>query len=132
MSEPTSAIFKAVVMTALVDGRPSLSEARVVSELIELDPSFVAIEDALELGVQARVALDAHGLEDAMHALCASITAPSDQLLAFRLCARVMIADGKTEGEEAMVLGCLQEEFALPNSEVVAILDEERKRKAAP
>ena len=125
----TTAIFKAVVLTALVDGRPDLSEARVVAELVELDPSFVAIESAFEAGVQARLLLDKLGVEDALHELCEAIQAPEDQMLTFRLCARVMIADGKTEGDEAMVLGCLQEEFGLPHGEVVAILAEERKRK---
>jgi hypothetical protein len=127
----TTAIFKTVVLTALVDGRPDLSEAQVVSELVELDPSFATVEAAFEAGVQARLLLDQLGVEDALHQLCEAIPSPDDQMLCFRLCARVMIADGKTEGDEAMVLGCLQEEFGLPHGEVVAILAEERKRKAA-
>jgi len=45
------AIFQTVVLTALVDGRPAVSEARVVAELVALDPRFAGITDAFELGV---------------------------------------------------------------------------------
>ena len=41
-----------------------------------------------------------------------------------------MIADGKTEGDEAMVLGTLQELFAISPTAVRSCLDEERARKA--
>jgi hypothetical protein len=132
MSDPTAtaAIFKAVALTALVDGSSEPSEAEIVPALVALDPGFAALDHAFEAGVQARQLLEQLGVEDALHQLCEAIVEPGDQLRAFRLCARVMIADGKTEGDEAMVLGCLQEEFGLPNAEVVAILAEERQRKA--
>jgi hypothetical protein len=130
-SSATRAIFQAVVLTACVDGRPDLSEAEVVRELLTLDPRFTAIDDAFELGVQARALLGTDGVEDALEKIAAPITTNADQALAFRLCARVMIADGKTEGDEAMVLGTLQERFGMPHAAVVAILDEEHKRRSA-
>src|SRR5438445_2207927 len=107
------AIFQAVVLTALVDGSPAVSEARVVAELIALDPRFASITDAFELGVQARALLDQQGIEEALEQIVRPIGV-ADQDLTFRLCTRVMIADGRTEGDEAMVLGTLQELFGLP------------------
>jgi hypothetical protein len=130
--EPARAMFRAVTLTALVDGRPDLSEARVVSELVDLHPRFAAFDDAFELGVQARVLLDEKGVEDALNEIVAGIASPADRRLAFQLCARVMIADGQTAGEEAMVLGTLQELFALSPDDVRAILGEERARKGKP
>jgi tellurite resistance protein len=128
----TRAIFQALVLTACVDGRPEVSEADVVRELLTLDPRFTTLSsDAFELGVQARALLGKEGVEDALEKLAAPITSSADHALAFRLCARVMIADGKTEGDEAMVLGTLQERFGLSHATVVAILEDERKRRSA-
>jgi len=83
------------------------------------------------LGVAAQALLEKLGVEDAIEQLVVPIVDGTDRRLAFRLCARVMIADGKTEGDEAMVLGTLQERFGLSHGEVVATIDEERKRQAA-
>ncbi|MEO6952903.1 MAG: hypothetical protein ABI321_13945 [Polyangia bacterium] len=44
--------------------------------------------------------------------------------------ARVLVADGKTEAEEAMVLGTLQELFGLSVTSVQQHLDRERSRRA--
>ncbi len=127
----TSAIFQAAVLTAFADGRPELTEARVVAELVAIDPRFGALADPLGLGVAARALLVARGIEDALEEILAPIVAADDRRLAFRLCARVMIADDHTAGDEAMVLGTLQERFAFSPADVRAILDEERKRRTA-
>jgi hypothetical protein len=127
--EPARAIFRAVTLTALVDGRPDLSEARVVAQLVELDPRFATFDDAFELGVQTRVLLDDHGVEEALERIVAPITTTEDRRLAFRLCARVMVADGQTAGEEAMVLGTLQELFALNPEDVRTLIAEARPPK---
>jgi hypothetical protein len=127
----TRAIFQSLVLIAFVDGRPDLSEADVVRELVALDPRFTGLgEVAFELGVQARLLLDRDGVEDALARITAPITSAADRHLTFQLCARVMFADGKTEGEEAMALGTLQEAFGLSHDVVLAALEAERKRRA--
>jgi hypothetical protein len=126
----TRAVFQAIVLTALVDGRPVVSEAREVAELVALDPRFAEIGDAVELGVATRALLDRVGVEDALAEIIPGI-AEADRRLAFRLCARVMIADGKTDGDEAMVLGTMQELFGLPHAEVRACIEQETARKGA-
>lgn len=123
----TRAIFRVVALTAFVDGSDG-SEADVVKHVVGLDPRFADIADAFELGVQSRLLLDKDGVEGALDMLTKHITSRPDQLLTFRLCARAMIADGRTEGDEAMVLGTLQEHFGLQHAEVVAMIDEEKKR----
>jgi hypothetical protein len=50
--------------------------------------------------------------------IAGAITARDDQELAFRTCAQVMRADGRTEGEKAMVLGELQERFGFSPAHV--------------
>jgi hypothetical protein len=124
------AVFQTVVLTALVDGRPVVSEAREVAELVALDPRFAQITDAIELGVATRALLDRVGVEDALAEIAPGIV-EADRRLAFRLCARVMIADGKTDGDEAMVLGTMQELFNLPHAEVRSCIEQESARKAA-
>ena len=126
------AVFQTVVVTAFADGRPDLDESGVVAELVALDPRFASLPDAFELAVQVRVLVDLHGLEEALEKITASITDAEHRKLSFRLCTRAMVADGKTDGDEALVLGSLQELFGLSHEEVVATLDEERKRRATP
>ena len=129
--QSTRAIFQTVVLTSFVDGDRDLAEAKVIEQLLALDPRFSGLTDAFELGVAAQALLEKLGVEDAIEQLVVPIVDGTDRRLAFRLCARVMIADGKTEGDEAMVLGTLQERFGLSHGEVVATIDEERKRQAA-
>ena len=134
MSHPdpsTRAIFQSLVLAALADGTIVRSEAEVVEALLKLDARFAAVTDAFELAVATRVLLDSKGIEEALEHIVAPIKTAPDRALTFRMCARVIIADGKTEGDEAMVLGSLQELFSLSLAEVKEALDEERARKAA-
>ncbi len=128
-SAATRAIFQAVVLTALADGSVPRSEADVVDEMLKLDERFAKIADAFDLAVAVRVLLDAHGIEGALEKIVANVKDAADHRTTFRLCARIIIADGKTEGEEAMVLGTLQELFALSIADVRAAFEAERKRK---
>ncbi len=125
------AIFQAVVVTALVEGQDDLDDAKVVDALKSLDPRFAALPDAFEVGVRAHVLLDQLGVEEALEKIVTPIVTQADRDLTFRLCARLMVADGKTEGDEALVLGTLQESFALSHAHVVAVLDEERRKVPA-
>ena len=93
------------------------------------EPRFFGIGDAFSIGIEARRLVEEIGIEDAIERVTAPIKTPEDQRLTFRLAARLMMADGKTDGDEAMVLGTLQERFGLSHAEVVAILDAEKKPK---
>jgi len=121
------AIFEVVAMIAFVDGHLDLSEAAAVKALLAEEPRFSGIGDAFAIGIEARRLVEEIGIDDAIERVTAPITTPDDQRLAFRLAARIMMADGKTDGDEAMVLGTLQERFGLSHAEVVAILDAEKK-----
>lgn len=125
----TRAIFQAVVLSALADGSVPRSEAEVVDQMLKLDERFVHIADAFDLAVAVRVLLDAHGIEGALEQIVVDLTDAADHVTTFRLCARIILADGKTEGEEAMVLGTLQELFGLSIADVRAALEAERERK---
>lgn len=127
-----SAIFQTVVVTAFADGRQGRDEAGIVDELAALDPSFATLGNTFELAVQVRVLVELHGVEEALEKITAAITDPADRQRSFRLCTRAMVADGRTDGDEALVLGSLQELFGLSHEEVVATLDDERKRRATP
>jgi uncharacterized tellurite resistance protein B-like protein len=125
------AIFEIVAMIAFVDGHLDLNEAAAVKALLANEPRFAGIGDGFAIGIEARRLVEEIGIDEAIERVTAPITTAEDRRLAFRLCARVMMADGKTDGDEAMVLGTLQERFGITHAEVVAILDAEKQPKTA-
>jgi len=75
------------------------------------DPVLLTATEAAQLIRDGKLS-PAELMEACLERIAGGITAREDQELAFRVCAQVMRADGRTEGEEAMVLGELQERFA--------------------
>jgi hypothetical protein len=120
------AIFQAVMITALVDGRENVDDAQLVASLQAIDDRLARLPDAFELGVRAHLLVDEIGVEAALEQIVTPIVAAADRDRAFRLCARLMVADGKTDGDEALVMGTLQERFGLSHAQVRAVLDEAR------
>jgi hypothetical protein len=127
----TRGIFEAVMLTGFASHEgddEAVNDAVLVEELALLDARFADLTDRFELAVKTRAQLEQLGIEDALEQIAAHIELV-DREHTFRLCVRVMLADGKTEAAEAMVLGTLQELFALSPATVQRHLDEERAAK---
>jgi len=125
----TRAMFEALVLTAFAShGGEEVGDDVLVEELALLDSRFHDLPDRFELAVKTRVLVDKVGVEDALEQIVSRIDA-ADREPTFALSVRLMLADGKTEGPEAMVLGTLQELFALSPEAVQRHIDDERAKK---
>ena len=118
MSDDAKHVFQAVVMTALADGKYEPAEARMVTELVRLDPGFAAIVDPQTVAQDIALRFRRDGLEACLAGIARGISAPAERERAFRLCAQVMGVDGETSGEEALLLGTMQELFGFSNEDV--------------
>jgi len=127
----TRAMFETLVLTAFAghDGEhEAVSDDALVEELALLDARFHELPDRFELAVKTRALIESSSLDDALEQIAARLDA-ADREPTFALCVRLMLADGKTEGAEAMVLGTLQELFGLSPQAVQQHLDDERAKK---
>ena len=115
-------VFQAALLVALSDGKPAAEELGQIKKLLAMHPAFSSLPNPKDLLVETWKQLQADGMETCLERIAGGITAREDQELAFRVCAQVMRADGRTEGEEAMVLGELQERFALSPADVKRLL----------
>jgi hypothetical protein len=115
-------VFRAALLTALADGKPGIEEVKVIHSLIAMHPAFGEVKDAKQLLLDTWKELKADGMEACIQRVAAGITGRAYQELAFQSCARVMRADGTTDGDEAMLLGELQEAFAFSPADVKRLL----------
>ena len=115
-------------IASLRDGRTVYIDGALVEELALVDARFHDLPDRFELAVKTRALLEQHGVEEALEQIAPRID-EADRERTFALCVRLMLADGKTEGAEAMVLGTLQELFGLSPQAVQRHLDDERAKK---
>jgi tellurite resistance protein len=120
--DQTRKVFQAAVLTALADGKPDLTEMKVLGDLIAVHPAFSTISDAQSLLVETWSQLRSDGMEACLRRIADGLLDRDQRELAFSLCARVMTADGSTAGEEAMVLGELQELFGFSPEDVKRLL----------
>jgi hypothetical protein len=120
--EQAKHVFEAVVLTALSDGETHASEARFIADLGHLHPEFGQVAGLDKLAQAVAVRLHADGLEACLVRVAAGLRDRRYQELSFQLCARVMKADGVTQGEEALVLGTLQEKFGFTPADVRRLL----------
>jgi tellurite resistance protein len=115
-------MFQAALLVALSDGKPQAEEIRKINDLLKLHPAFAQLQDPKGLLVETWKELKADGMDACVERVAAAITAREDRELAFRVCAQVMQADGTSQGEEAMVLGELQERFGFTPDDVKRLM----------
>ena len=121
-AQTLKSVFQAALLVALSDGKPAAEEIGLINKVLSLHPAFGELPNPKGLLVETWKQLQADGMETCLERVAAAITRRDDQELAFRTCAQVMRADGRTEGEEAMVLGELQERFGLSPADVKRLL----------
>lgn len=114
-------IYELMVLAAWADGRVQPEEALAVHQLVAADPAFARLGNKAEISrdIQSRIA--EKGLEAALREAAAAI-AQGDREFAFHCCARVVSADGEMAGEDAEVLGTLQEVFGLSGDAVKRLI----------
>jgi hypothetical protein len=111
-------VFEAVVLTALADGKQEYQEARFLADLAHLHPLLAQLDSPDEIALEVWRRVREKGADDCLEEVADGLRDRPYQELAFALCARVMGVDGETAGEEAMVLGTLQERFGFSNEDV--------------
>jgi hypothetical protein len=115
-------VFRAVVLAAFADGKPGLEELKVIKDLVSLHPDFARLHQPRELVLETYQLIKQHGTDSLLDQIAQGLPDRSYQEMAFSLAARVVAADGVTEGGEAMLLGELQERFGLTQSDVLRLL----------
>ena len=114
-------IYELMVVAVWADGKVQPDEVLAVQRIVAGDPAFARLGDrsAIAQGVRDRIA--AKGIDEALREAAAAV-APEDREAAFRFCARVVESDGEMAGEDAEVLGTLQEIFGFPGDDVVRLI----------
>ena len=115
-------VFQAVILTVLVDGNAENAEAKAVAAIRADIPQIAALPDIGEIGRELHERFRHIGLEPTARAISAGLIDRDYKELAFRLCAKVMQADGETEMEEAELLGIFQELFSFSADDVKRLL----------
>ena len=119
-------IYELMVLAVWADGKVQPDEVLAVQRIVSADPEFARLGNRTTLVREVRERIARQGLDSTLRAAAAAI-APEDRELAFRLCARIVNADGEMGGEDAEVLGSLQELFEL-SGEAVKRLIRDRDR----
>ena len=115
-------IFRAVILTVLADGSADAGEAVAIANIRRDFPELDVVEGLSELGREMRARFDQVGPEVCARAIAAALHDRDAKELAFICCARVMLADGETDLEEAEVLSHFQELFELSGDDVKRLL----------
>ena len=114
-------IYELMVLAVWADGKVQPDEALALQRIVSADPAFARLGDRSALARAVRQRIGSQGLDSALRAGAAAIV-PEDRELAFRFCARVLNADGEMGGEDAEVLGTLQELFELSGEAVTRLI----------
>lgn len=115
-------VFQLLILTAIADDDADGIEAFVIGELRREHPVLAALPDVSEIAVEIRERAAHIGIDNAIRACAAGLVDLYYRETAFVLCARVMRADGESEGDEATLLGTLQELFGFSPEDVVRLL----------
>ena len=121
-------VFRAVILTVLVDGSADAGEAVAVANIRRDFPELDVVDDLRELGREMRARFDQVGAEVCARAIAAGLHDRDAKELAFLCSARVMLADGETDLEEAEVLSHFQELFQLSGDDVKRLLAVSQRR----
>jgi tellurite resistance protein len=114
--------FDAAVLTALADGKPDAEEYKMLGKLLHEHPILDRLGDLRPLLLENWHLLEKVGMEECLRRATVVVKDRDYRALAFKMSLTVMRADGEFQGEEAMVLGELQEAFQLSNDEVRALI----------
>jgi tellurite resistance protein len=117
-------IYELMILTAWADGKIEPAEVLAIQRLVAAQPAFAAIAGRGEITRTIKEKIDRVGLEAVVRETASAIAARDDQEIAFRCCAHVLGADGELQGEEADVLGTLQELFSFSTADVKRLLAE--------
>ena len=120
-------IYELMVLAVWADGKVQPDEVLAVQRIVSADPDFARLADRSGIVRAARERIASQGFDSTLRAAASTIP-PEDRELAFRLCARVLNADGEMGGEDAEMLGTLQELFQL-SGEAVTRLIRDRNRQ---
>lgn len=115
-------VFQAMILTVVADGRPELVEAGVIAKLRAEYPVVAALPSIAEIGRELRDRYLHIGMQATATAIANGIYDREYRELAFVLCAKVMLADGETDLEEAEVLGLFQELFGFTPDDVKRLI----------
>jgi uncharacterized tellurite resistance protein B-like protein len=114
-------VYELMVVAVWADGRVQPGEVLAVQRIVSTDPAFARVGDRSAIAREVRERVAAKGVDAALREAAAAV-APEDREAAFRFCARVVDADGEMAGEDAEVLGTLQEIFGLSGDDVVRLI----------
>lgn len=119
-------VLQAVILTVLADGDPEGAEAKAVASIRADVPEIAALPEIGEIGRELHARFRHIGMEATARAISGGLHDRHYRELAFRLCAKVMQADGETELGEAEVLGLFQELFSLTPDDVKRLITASR------
>ncbi len=114
-------IYELLVVSAWADGIVKPEEVLAVQRIVAADEALSRIGNRSEIARAVKDRITAKGIDAVLREIAPAI-APEDRELAFRLCAKVVNADGEMAGEDADVLGTLQELFGLPAAAVTRLI----------
>jgi hypothetical protein len=117
------AIYELMVLSVWADGRVLPDEVLAVQRLVASDPDLSRLANRSELSRAIKDRIGAEGLDAVVREKAAGV-GPEDREIAFRLCAKVLRSDGEMAGEDAGLLGTLQELFGFSADAVSRILRE--------
>lgn len=120
--EQAKNVFQLVILTAMSDGQTGGDEAKAVAKLRKDEPVLQAVADVGSVGKEIHERAGTIGIDLAMRAAAKGLRDRFYQETAFRLCAKVMGADGETDLEEAQLLGDMQEVFGFSADDVKRLL----------
>ena len=111
-------VFQAMILTVIADREPDLVEAGTIATLRREYPVIAAVPRIGDVGRELRNRYLHIGMQATATAIANGIYDREYRELAFVLCAKVMLADGETDLEEAEVLGLFQELFGFTADDV--------------
>ena len=115
-------VLQAVILTVIADGDPEGAEAAAIASIRTDVPEIASLPAIGEIGRELHARYRHIGMEATARAIAGGLHDRHYRELAFRLCAKVMQADGETELGEAEVLGLFQELFSFSADDVKRLI----------
>ena len=121
--EQIDRVFQVAVLASLSDGETGPQEADLLERLLDFDPAFDAIADPRALVVAIRKDAERDGVPACTARLAAGIRERATQEMAYRLCVRVIAADGRIDPGESILLADLERAFGFDSTAVNRLLE---------
>jgi hypothetical protein len=116
--ERARSIYGLLVLTAWADGLIHPNEILVEHAILDELPDLKALEDKRAIAGEAKTTLDEKGLDAAVQAMAALLTAREDQEMAFSCCVRILEADGIIAPPEFRVMRILRRLWGFTQDDV--------------